>query len=279
MRIPKSLKLGALTVASVLLLFSSSALTQSESQPFEIQLTNVCSQGTLIVNTISLEAEGAILPIQLTVTNVQIQPGQTVTQSGSTTVTPTRLRVLGTFNGENYAATFDPLQFNTALNDTSVAGGCLQALVEFAGSNDGGGTTQPPTTGTKPVVSGQTLDQVIASLAGSGIPLDIDGSQANPKIGNVDDPQLLRLATAFSAQLIWVSAPGQLRSVINWDNPNVDLDLLVFGLGACFQLNGTGLLAETCDRAPFGPVPGNVFAVIVINWSAANQAFVLSLSS
>ena len=279
MRLPKAFKFGALALLAVVFLYSGSALTQSESQPFEIQLTNVCSQGVISLNLISLEVEGSPFPIQATVTNVQIQPGQTITQNGTTTVTPTRLRVLGSFNGESFAATFEPLQFNVALNDTSVAGGCLQALVQFNASNDGGGTTQPPTTGTKPIVSGQTLDQVIASLSANGIPLDVDGSQANPKIGNVDDPQLLRLATAFSAQLIWVSAPGQLRSVINWDNPNVDLDLLVFGLGACFQLNGTGLLAETCDRAPFGPVVGNVFAVIVINWSAANQAFVLSLSS
>ncbi|MBI1730030.1 hypothetical protein HY229_04450 [Candidatus Acetothermia bacterium] len=133
--------------------------------------------------------------------------------------------------------------------------------------------------GEKPVAEGQSVDQVLAALGASGVMVKQDGSQTSPKLNNVADPMFLREIDAFSAQVIWVtSGAGTLRSVITWDNPSVDLDLIVIGTGGCFQLAPPGQLAEVCDRAPFAPVPGFVFAVIIINWSGANQAFVLSLS-
>ena len=204
--------------------------------------------------------------------------------STSSVPDPTSLTVVGSLADVSFRAIFDPVQLNVTVGtDPNTAGGCLQILVVDSAQDDddngGSPTPQPidPDT-SKPVVEGQTLNDVLGTLGANGFPVSIDGSESNPKLGNVGDPILLRAIDGFSAQVVWVSAPGSLRSVITWDNPNVDLDLLVFGLGACFQLNGTGILAELCDRPFSGPVVGNSFAVVIINWTATPQSYTLSLS-
>jgi hypothetical protein len=252
-------------------LASGSALTQQEVD-VTLSFTNVCQDSTLTVNQIILSAGRSL---DITITAAQIRPGQTVEFRRTLGFTPSRLDVKGSVDGQGFEVAFDPLQFNTPLRDQGEANGCLQVVVSISG-----GETQPPPppTGTKPIIPGQSLDQVLGTLQAMGLSIRTEGSQADPKLGDVSDPMLLRAIPGFSAQLLWVAAPGTLRSVITWDNPAVDLDLLVFGFGACFQLSPAGVLAEICDRAPSGPVPGVIFGVLVINWSPTTQAFVLSLS-
>lgn len=251
-------------------LASGSAWTQQEVD-VTLSFTNVCQDATLTLNQIILSAGRSL---DITITSVQLRPGQTVEFTRTLGFTPSRLDVKGSVDGQGFEVTFDPLQFNTPLRDEGEANGCLQVVV----SASGGETQPPPTTGTKPIVPGQSLDQVLGALQSLGMSIRTEGSQTNPKLGDVSDPMLLRAIPGLSAQLLWVAAPGTLRSVVAWDNPAVDLDLLVFGFGACFQLSPPGVLAEVCDRAPSGPVSGVVFGILVINWSSTAQAFVLALS-
>lgn len=283
----RSIKLLLILFVGVAI-FSTNALTQqTTTETLTFDITNVCSSGIIaqpIVFTISF-AQG-LTTVLSSLGNLTILPGQSLSLTSELTAgfTPTSFAVSAVFNSARFETTFDPIQFNTPLNDAQVAGGCFQVIVTFegdtsgGGSDDGGQTDPTPPTGNKPVVQGQTFDQVVAALAGMGIVADIDGSQTSPKLGNVGDPMLLRSINGLSAQVIWVSAPGSLRSVITWDNPLVDLDLIVIGLPSCFQLNPAGILAEFCDRFPFGPAGGFVFPVIIINWSLVNQAYVISLS-
>ena len=273
-------------VAVVTALTAGVAYTQN-SRSFVVTLTNICSAGTLSVSQVIMEIAGTSTTAN---TPFLLPPGgaANVTFNFNSTAAipdPTSVTVLGALADITFRAIFEPIVLGQSqATDPNTAGGCLQMVVVDSTSDNGGddgGTPTPqpidPDT-SKPVVEGQTLNDVLATLGGSGFPVSIDGSEANPKLGNVGDPILLRAIDGFSAQVVWVSAPGTLRSVITWDNPNVDLDLLVFGLGACFQLNGTGILAELCDRPFSGPVVGNSFAVVIINWTATPQSYTLSLS-
>lgn len=270
---------GLVLFSLVLGLAFGSSLTQAQvtSIPIEIQLSNVCSQGTIIPLAVIFSA--GFSNFAVTITGLSLGPGQSYGTEQELPFTPNQLTVQGLFGSTQFSAVFEDFMFNVAYNDPDVAGGCLQTTVSAETGRDDGGETQPtPPTGDKPLAQGQTFEQVLAALATMNIPVDIDGNQTSPKLGNVGDPMLLRSINGFSAQVIWVSAPGSLRSVITWDNPLVDLDLIVIGLPSCFQLTPPGVLAEFCDRFPYGPAGGLIFPVIIINWTGVNQAYVLSLS-
>ena len=266
-----------LAVGLIALLISgfvtSSALTQQQQIQVTVSVSNICKENVLTIQIIQL-SNGNSLDLQTFIPGEQIKPGEMKDFMRTLAFTPNRLTMRGVIDQTGFSVTFDPLTLNTAVRDQGEAKGCLQVIVKT--SNTGGGTTQPPSQ--KPVAPGQSLNQVLSALQGLGLSVRTEGSQSNPKFPDVNDPMLLRSIGGFSVQLLFVSAPGTLRSVITWDQPTVDLDLIVLGFGFCFQLNPPGLLAETCDRAPFGPVPGTVFAVIIINWSATAQAYVPSLS-
>ncbi len=269
----KNILLVGLVALLVSGLVTSSALTQQQKIEVTVSISNVCSQNVLTIQLIQLSS-GTSIDLQTFLPGEQIRPGETKDFTRTLAFTPSRMTIRGLIDETGFSVTFDPLALNATLRDNGEARGCLQVIVKTAG----GGTTQPPT-GQKPIAEGQSLEQVLGALQGLGVSVSQEGSQANPKFPNVDDPIFLRAIGGFSAQLLFVSSPGTLRSVITWGSPAVDLDLIVIGFGFCFQLNPAGILAETCDRAPFGPVPGAVFAVIIINWSAVPQAYVLSLSS
>jgi hypothetical protein len=256
-------------------LISSNALTQGQQVTVTLTFTNICEDTLLTLTQIVLQSG---LSLHISVERIELPPGQSYELTRELSFTPRTLTVVGFVDREEFKVTFDPLIYNQPFRDQGEARGCLQIFATLSG-----GETPPPTappTEAKPIVPGQNLNQVLATLQARGMSVRQEGSQSNPKLGDVSDPMLLRAISGFSAQLLWVSAPGTLRSVITWDNPSVDLDLIVFGFpfGFCFQLNPAGILAETCDRAPFGPVSGTVFAVLVINWSPLPQAYVLSLS-
>jgi len=251
---------------------SGGALTQSQSQTVNVTLTfkNVCEQPTITIQQIALQS-GASL--DLSILTLQIRPGETAEFRRQLRFVPTRLGVSGTLDGRTFSVTFEPLPTERPVRDQGEVGGCLEVFAVIEG-----GESQPPSPGQKPIVEGQSLQQVLAALQAQGFQIRQEGSETNPKLRDLSDPMFLRAIPPFSVQVLWVGAPGTLRSVITWDNPAVDLDLLVFGFGACFQLTPPGVLAELCDRAPSAPVPGVVFAVVIINWSPLPQAYVLSLS-
>lgn len=263
-------------------LMTGSALSQSSSQQGQtttISFSNVCSQQTVVINQIML-TDGRSLDI--TLQEIVLEPGQSTELTKQLSFTPTRMGLGGTVGDRQFSFTIDPLPLNETFSPDE-AQGCLQILVEASG----GGTQVPPERD-KPIAQGDSLQSVLNTLQLNGIQSHrVEGSQANPKLSDLNDPMFLRAIPASSFQLVWVSSgAGQLRSVITWDNPAVDLDLIVFGnAGACFQLNGPGILSELCDRpaeaghGPIGgPVAGNVFAVLVINWTGQMQPYVLSLS-
>lgn len=281
MRVRSWVRLAALLLLG-LGLVAGSAMSQSSSQGQTTTITfeNVCTQQTVVINQIML-TDGRSLDITLQA--ITLQPGQSTEVEKQLSFTPTRMGLGGTVGGRQFSFTVDPLPINQTFSPDEVQG-CLQINVDAPG----GGTQVPPERD-KPIGQGDSLQTVLNTLSLNGLQSHrVEGSQANPKLNDLNDPMFLRAIPGSSFQLVWVSSgAGQLRSTITWDNPAVDLDLIVFGnAGACFQLNGPGILAELCDRAaeaghgPIGgPVAGNVFAVLIINWTAQMQPYVLSLSS
>ncbi len=263
-------------------LVAGSGLSQSsrQGQTTTVAFTNVCSQQTIVINQVML-TDGRSLDI--TLQEITLEPGQSSDLSKDLSFTPTRLGLGGSINGQAFSFTIDPLPLNETFNPNQ-AQGCLEINVEAPG----GGARIPPERD-KPIAQGDSLQTVLNTLQLNGIQSHrVEGSRSSPKLRDLNDPMFLRAIPASSFQLIWVSSgAGQLRSVITWDNPSVDLDLIVFGnAGFCFQLNGPGDLAELCDRSAGpahgpvgGPVAGNVFAVLVINWTGQMQPYVLSLST
>lgn len=274
-------RLAVLLLLSVGLV-AGSALSQStqQDQTTTVTLENVCSQPTVVINQIML-TDGRSLDV--TLREITLEPGQSTQVTKDLSFTPTRLGLGGTINGQEFSFTVDPLPLNETFNPDP-AQGCLQILVEAPG----GGAEVPPERD-KPIAEGDNLQTVLNTLQLNDIESDrVEGSQEDPKLSDLNDPMFLRAIPGSSFQLVWVSSgAGQLRSAVTWDNPSVDLDLIVFGnAGACFQLNGPGILSELCDRSAEaghgpvgGPVAGNVFAVLIINWSSQMQPYVLSLSS
>jgi len=269
--------------AVALLVIATTGYTQTNTRIFTATISNICSSGVIAVSQSVLENEG----FQDIATGAfTLSPGGTVQanftyQSTGNIPVPSTYTVLGSFNGQEFRAIFQPVVLNQPVTTSAqIAGGCLQVLfVEQGQDDDGSPTPQPTDPDSKPIVGGESLEQTLNTLQANGFQVTQDGSESSPKLSNVNDPILLRGINAFSAQVVWVSAPGLLRTVITWDNPTTDLDLLVFGISACFQLNPAGFLAELCDRAPQGPVTGAVFAVVVINWSASSQQYTMSLST
>ncbi len=272
MKFARWLTLGAALLLSFGLI-SSNALTQSQQQvTVTLTFTNVCD-AYLVLTQIVLQSG---LSVHVSIQRIELPYNQPVELTYQLAFTPQTLTIVGTMNGQDFKAVIDPLPYNEPFR-VKETDGCLQVLATLAGEEV---PPSPPPPTEKPITPGMDLNSVLAVLQAQGVSVRQEGSQTSPKLGDVSDPMLLRAISGFSAQLLWVSAPGTLRSVITWDNPAVDLDLIVFGLpfGFCFQLNPAGILAEVCDRPPFGPVSGTVFAVLIINWSPLPQAYVLSLS-
>lgn len=267
-----------LSVALVLLLSvalgAGVAVTQQSQGQATVGVMNICDRSTLSLAQLILIGQST-KSIQI-VFGVSLKAGESKTFDFTINETPTQLQVVGTVDGRAFTSLFSPLTIGSPQTDKE---NCLQVLVNFSGA----GTGQPPTGGKNGLTPGQSFDQVLQTLQTSGFTVSTEGSQTKPKLSDANDPMLIRALPPLNAQLLFVaSATLTLRSVITWDRPAVDLDLIVIGIAGsfCFQLSGSGILAETCDRAPSGPVFSalGVFAVFIINWSPSTQAFVLSLA-
>ncbi len=255
-------------------LIAPGALTQGQQVEVTLRFRNVCEDARFAIQQIAFVAGRSL---DLSIVSLVLGPGETVEFRRELSFVPERLGVSGTFNNQTFSVEFAPLPTERPVRDGGEVGGCLEVFAVLEGTATQPPPGQPPS-GPKPIAPGQSLQQVLLALQAQGFQIRQEGSEANPKLRDLNDPMFLRAIPGFHVQVLWVSAPGTLRSVITWDNPAVDLDLLVFGFGACFQLTPPGVLAELCDRAPSAPVPGVVFAVVIINWSPLPQAYVLSLS-
>jgi hypothetical protein len=269
----KRLSLVALVLLLTVALGAGVAETQQSQGQATVQVTNNCDRGTLSLSQLVLSGPST-KSIQIVI-GVALQPGQSKSFDFTINETPTQLLVVGAVDQRSFNSVFSPLTIGKAQTDQA---NCLQVLVTF-----GGGTQPPPEGGKNGITPGEGVDQLLLTLQAHGVSVHQQGSQSKPKLGDAHDPMLLNALPPLSAQLIWVSSSsGTLSSVLTWDQPLVDLDLIVIGIGGsfCFALTPPGILAETCDRVPFGPVvsPIGVFAVFIINWSPSTQAFVLSLA-
>ncbi|HED03800.1 MAG TPA: hypothetical protein ENI60_03415 [Candidatus Fraserbacteria bacterium] len=272
----KRFLLSMLVLLLLVALGSGVALTQqSQSGQATVKISNICQESTLSISQLLLS--GPSFKSLKIISGVALKPGGSASFNFNVSGTPTALTVVGAVDQRSFTSTFSPLALGSSQQDQSH---CLQIFVTASGT---GGQQPPPSQGKNGIVPGESLAQVQQLLQLRGIAIRTEGSQNKPKLSDVNDPMLLRALPPLNAQLIFVSSGTlTLRSLIAWDRPSTDLDLLVFGIGGsfCFQLNPAGILGEFCDRVPFGPVvsPIGVFAVLVINWSPVTQAFVLSLA-
>jgi len=291
-----------LAVLAVGLLPTGNALSQASTAGVQTQgneptlfMSNNCSI-QVVVGSLTWFNNNNVARLQLSIPPVSIPSGQTVQflfdEDGVSDVVPTSVQITGSEGGQDFVLTVE------ANNTASTQ--CINASYRTGGTQDnGGGQTEVPNNTQVPVpaevdgLQGLTPDQAIATLQSRGVQVDVQGSQANPKLGNVDDPLILgALGSGFQASAVWVSAPGQLRASITYDQPNANMVLMVIGGGFCLGLSptflGIGGLSVGCDRpaalAPFttiggGPVPGFVFLVLTIKLGGPTLPYVLSLSS
>jgi len=251
-----------LAILLVSLSVADTTLSQESVVKASLQVSNDRCKGGVQISQIVFLKTFIPIHIQILAPPIEVAVGTTKEFLFELKDTPTSASIKGTIERQR------PLDVDVPVGKTEYPCGIIQLSLVGA----------PPPPSEKPIVPGQSLEQVLQTLQLRGVSTRIEGSQDKPKLSDVSEPMLLRAIAGSSAQLIWISSPGTLRSVITWDNPAVDLDLIVFGFpgGFCFQLSPPGILAETCDRPT--PVPGMVFAVLIINWSLTPQAYVLSLS-
>ncbi len=281
-----------IAVLSVGLIADQSALTQttSQTQPqsdVTVRVANNCRE-TLIAQSFNF-SNGQSSQLKLILPGIQVPGGTTEdVEFDDINFSPTSVVVAGVLGNQNFNATAS-IGKPTTVNDCAT----ISLFV-------GGQTTTPPTTGGQAQLPAEfqgfpslSPEQAIQQLQLQGYSVDVQGSTANPKLGDVSDPLLLgALGAGLTARAVFVSAPGQLRASMLYDQPNANLILMVFGGGFCASLSptfvGVGGLSVNCDRpaamAPFttiggGPVPGFIHLVLIIKLGGPALPYVLSLSS
>lgn len=284
---------GLIAVLAIGLLAAPDALTQTTTgvQPTSstsLFVSNTC-QVQVTVSIISWFSGSTAIKTQIILPPKSIPAGTTVEFPYDGTTTPTSVQIAGS---EGSAA----LNLTVEANSTAKTD-CVSASMRVAGQtqppSEVPNTTEVPVPNELSGLQGLTPQQVITTLQARGFEVNVQGSEANPKVGDVSDPMLLgALPSGFQVSAVFVSAPGQLRAAVSYDQPNANVVLIVIGGGFCLSLSptfvGVGGLSVNCDRpaimAPFttvggGPVPGFVFLVLTIKLGGPTLPYVLSLSS
>ena len=280
-------------ILAVGLLTSQAALTQTttgvqpQSQDIIVRIANDCNS-TLIAQSFNF-SDGRSSQIKLILPGIQVAAGSTEDiPFDDINLDPTTVVVAGVLGNQNFSAT-------AAVNDPANVGQCANIFLFV-----GGQTSEiPGTSGQAQLPSdfqgfeSLSAEQAIVQLQSKGYTVDVQGSAASPKLGDVSDPLLLgALPSGLQARAIFVSAPGQLRAAATYDQSNANVILMVFGGGFCASLSPTFVgvpgLSVNCDRpaamAPFttiggGPVAGFVHLVLLIKLGGPTLPYVLSLSS
>lgn len=281
-----------IALLSVGLIADQAALTQTTSEvqtqkDVTVRINNTC-RDTLIAQSFNF-SNGQSTQLKLILPGIQVSGGTSQDlKFDDINFSPTSVVVAGVLGNQNFNAT-------AGINEPATVNSCATISLFV-----GGQTTTPPTTGGQAQLPSDfqgfpslSAEQAIQQLQLMGYSVDVQGSSASPKLGDVSDPLLLgALSSGLTARAIFVSAPGQLRASMLYDQPNANLILMVFGGGFCASLSptfvGLGGLSVNCDRpaalAPFttiggGPVPGFVHLVLVIKLGGPALPYVLSLSS
>jgi hypothetical protein len=286
---------GVLAVLALVMFGNGDALTQTTSgiQPTQevvaVRFDNNCNSA-IFAQTFTFSKDGRDFQTKLILPGVQIPAGtDDQVEFDDLNEVPDAVRVIGTLGNQ-------PFNVQAFAGDPGVIADCATVSLVLPGQ------TAPPST--QPEGQAQLPEDLqgfdtlgpqgaIDALRSRGYDVEEQGSQANPKLGDVSDPILVgALASGFQATAIWVSAPGQLRAAMSYDQPAANVVLLVFGGGFCASLSPTFVgvqgLSVACDRpavmAPFttiggGPVPGVVFLVLIVKLGGPTLPYVLSLSS
>jgi hypothetical protein len=253
-------------------------------QPVQVfvQVSNEGCRGGVQISQFAFLRGSNLLGVKLFAPPVEIAYGETRQFEFELGDAPTAVNIRGTINRQQ------PLEVTAPVGVTEYECGLIQ--VSVSGEQPTEGPQLPPEL--SGIAPGMPPQQVISRLQANGFDLEVQGSEAEPKFGNVDDPLIIgALGPGFLTGVgYWASAPGQLRSAVIFDRPAINMVLLVvsnFG-GFCFSITPVGGgLTLFCDRpavlAPSttfggGPVPGTVFLVLVLKLGGPTQPFVLSLS-
>lgn len=145
-----------------------------------------------------------------------------------------------------------------------------------------------------PLAPGMPPAQILAALQGAGAQVEVQGSEAKPKLGDADDPILVgAFPSGLAATALWVSTTGSLRVAVTHDRPSAFIWLWVVPVPNVWNTAMAwsplaGALSVSVDRAQVyqpltqwgnGPVPGTLFFVLVIKWDLGPaMPFVISLS-
>lgn len=263
------------------------------SQTVQVRLTisnDACEEGVSISQIAFLKGQSPI-SIHLRVPATQIPIGSRQQFDFELNDTPTGANIKGVIGSEvPLDVTVPPgtSQYTCGLIDLSVPGSSTSTGIQ---PTPGGQATLPrELSGLGP---GITPQQALSQLQANGFALEVQGSEAAPKVGNADD---ILISSAVGPGFLsgfgtFVSSGTfSLRAAVVWDRPATNMILLVISNigGFCASLPPVGGgITVFCDRpaafAPAttiggGPVVGNVFLVLVLKIGGGTQPFVLSLS-
>lgn len=284
---------GLIAILAIGLIGAGDALTQTTTgvQPTSttsVFVTNQC-QLQVSVSIITWFNGNAAIKTQIILPPKSVPAGTTVEFTYEGSITPTSVQLAGSEGSSAFTLTVEAN--NTAKTE------CVSASMRSPGQtqppSEVPNTTEVPVPNELSGLQGMTPQQVINTLQARGFEVNVQGSEASPKVGDVSDPILLgALGSGFQASAVFVSAPGQLRAAVTYDQPNANVVMIVIGGGFCLSLSptfvGLGGLSVSCDRpaimAPFttvggGPVPGFVFLVLTIKLGGPTLPYVLSLSA
>jgi len=282
--IGRARRLGTLGILLVVVLMSFAGAYGQQQAPVEgtLRISNTdCSGGVQITQLVYLRNDA---PVRLQILSALIRLGETREFPFELSVPPTSVLIRGSAGGQTF-------EVNAQIGQTQYTCGTIQLLVsgESAPPTDGDVQLPPELSGIEP---GMAPQQVLSRLQMNGFDLDVQGSAANPKLGDVDDPLIIGvLGPGFlTGVAYWVSAPGQLRAALIHDRPTANVVLIVvsnFGFSLSLTPPGGGLVLFS-DRpaalAPTttwggGPVPGTTFLVLALKIGGPAMPYVLGLSS
>ncbi|MFO8034798.1 MAG: hypothetical protein R6U88_06590 [Candidatus Bipolaricaulota bacterium] len=291
----------ALAMSLLLLLVLVPTFAQAQSQassdadPIEARVTvrnDTCREG-VTVNRIIWVRNVVPLMVQLTQTTIRMETSRDF--QAELTATPTEVQVQGSVGERAFEVTV-PVG-----REERYDCGWVRAVVEEEpgpGPGPGPGPEGPelPPGMPRPGISaGMSPDQIVTALEVAGATGEVQGSEDQPKLGDADDPILVRaFASGLSFSAVWVTATPSLRASVTHDRPNAFIWLWVvpvpnFWNTAMAWSPPTGGLSVTVDRPQAfqpltslgdAPVTGNLFFVLIVKWDTGPpMPYVLSLSN
>jgi hypothetical protein len=276
--------------AMVFAMFLVPALAQTAAHQASVAIRNeTCAGGVQLFQIVWVRGEQVI---GLQIVQVLVRMGQTYTSEAQLAAVPTSVVVRGTAQGQAFEVTIpmgSTVKYACGTMTATAAGQQPQP-----GTPAGGQPEFPAGMPRLPLVPGMNPAQLIAGLQAAGATVEVQGSEARPKIGGVESPILVgAFPSGFAANALWVSTGGSLRVAVIHDRPGAFIWLWVVPVPNFWNTSTawaplTGALTVSVDRAQIyqpltqsgdGPVPGTLFFVLVIKWDLGPaMPYVLSLS-